>query len=256
MFEFSLVDVIYVVLIGVILCILVCLISMLSNAGKELKSRKTILKHCPFDNSHLLSDITLNLNASNTTQIDHVLLTRQGLYVIEEKNYNGLLEGRLFEKQWRKSIRGQSILLGNPFRQNIAHIHGIKRALKSNDIECINVVLINGKCQYRGPNKPEWLCFGVLEMVNKMRQQDSFTRFTPDELDAIKAALIQACLPKTLLTDLGHIISVSRKHHKKIPIVVLVSYYALRMQNIIMNGIISFLGWKNKTDLRKVSKKK
>jgi hypothetical protein len=35
-----------------------------------------------------------------------------------------------------------------------------------------------------------------------------------------------------------------------------VSYYALRMQNIIMNGRISFLGWKNKTNLRKVSKKK
>lgn len=256
MLDLSLVDLIFALLIGMMLCVMVCLISMLSNASKEQKTRNEILKLCPFDDAYLLSDITLHLNANNTTQIDHVLITRQGIFVIEEKNYSGILEGRECEKQWRKSVRGESISLGNPFRQNFSHIHGILRAVKQNDLECINVVLINGKCQYRGPNQPEWLCFGILEMVNKMRQQDPVYRYTTAELSEIKNAVTNASMPKSLLTDLGHIISLSRKHQKKIPIVIMVSYYALLTPKNIWNGLMTILAMGNKAGLRKATKKK
>jgi hypothetical protein len=59
------------------------------NRGEALV-RREIQAHFGAPDFHLLNHITLKLN-DGTTQIDHILVSRFGVFVIETKGYIGLI---------------------------------------------------------------------------------------------------------------------------------------------------------------------
>ena len=66
------------------LIVLYCLMGFVSSAIAERRTARQIEIYLPDDAEGLLSDLTLPVNATGTTQIDHVLIVSQGLYVIEQ----------------------------------------------------------------------------------------------------------------------------------------------------------------------------
>jgi hypothetical protein len=54
------------------------------NRGEELL-RNTIIKQLPSSSWHLLNNVTLK-TVDGTTQIDHILVSRFGVFVIETKH--------------------------------------------------------------------------------------------------------------------------------------------------------------------------
>jgi hypothetical protein len=60
---------------------------------------------------------------SGYSQIDHVVITPYGIFVIETKNYQGTIYGGKDRKTW--SINGKYKMM-NPFFQNYGHIEAIK----------------------------------------------------------------------------------------------------------------------------------
>lgn len=75
-----------------------------------------------------LSDLMVENSKSRTgySQIDHVVITPQGLFVIETKNYTGEIKGARENKSWTVSNRFK---MNNPFMQNYGHIQAIKSLL-------------------------------------------------------------------------------------------------------------------------------
>ncbi|MFI2859240.1 nuclease-related domain-containing protein [Paenibacillus sp. JSM ZJ436] len=75
---------------------------------------------------NFLSDLMVANSKSRTgySQIDHVVITPQGLFVIETKNYNGEIKGSRQGKSWTVSGRFK---MYNPFMQNYGHIQAIKQ---------------------------------------------------------------------------------------------------------------------------------
>ncbi len=57
------------------------------NLGESAVS-KTIVSHFPPPHYHLLNNITIPFR-DGTTQIDHILVSTKGIFVIETKNYSG-----------------------------------------------------------------------------------------------------------------------------------------------------------------------
>ena len=55
------------------------------NAG-EILVRNEIVKNLPTSSWHLLNNITLKVD-DGTTQVDHILVSRYGVFVIETKDY-------------------------------------------------------------------------------------------------------------------------------------------------------------------------
>ena len=98
------------------LIVLYCLMGFVSSAIAERRTARQIEIYLPDDAEGLLSDLTLPVNATGTTQIDHVLIASHGLYVIEQKNYAGKLYGKLEESHWRKWKSSGILKLQNPFR--------------------------------------------------------------------------------------------------------------------------------------------
>lgn len=57
-----------------------------------------------------------------TTQIDHVIVSRYGIFVLETKNYKGWIYGNEKDTQWTQVIYKRKERFQNPLRQNYKHI--------------------------------------------------------------------------------------------------------------------------------------
>ena len=74
-------------------------------------------------------DVTLP-TARGTTQIDHIVVSVYGVFVVETKNWSGWIFGRERDRRWTQVLRGgkrRSFL--NPLRQNQGHVRAVQRAL-------------------------------------------------------------------------------------------------------------------------------
>ncbi|MDR6542813.1 nuclease-related domain-containing protein [Acinetobacter bereziniae] len=72
-------------------------------------------------NYSLLNDCTLLDEQNQTTQIDHILLSPFGIFVIETKNYKGWIFGSERQKNWTQKIYKKSYKFQNPLHQNYKH---------------------------------------------------------------------------------------------------------------------------------------
>lgn len=68
----------------------------------------------------ILNDLTFVIDGEST-QIDHVVLSTRGVFVIETKNYQGKIFGKAHEPQWTQRLGRQSFKFQNPLRQNYRH---------------------------------------------------------------------------------------------------------------------------------------
>ncbi|WP_061707167.1 nuclease-related domain-containing protein [Pseudenterobacter timonensis] len=219
-----------VVVTGIMLLILIvlyCLLDLQSSAINEGRTVKKIKAGLPDDAEGLLSDLTLPVHKRGTTQIDHVLIASHGLYVIEQKDYVGALYGTLEDSHWRKWTHVRSLRLQNPFRQNYGHIKAIQETLKAADIQCINVVIINGPCKFKG-EKPDWLCMGTDEFIHKVKERRGMNVIHPECVRHIHAELKSKRKSPGLYTDLHHIHHVTTKYKKPMPFAQSVTYRALK----------------------------
>ena len=69
---------------------------------------------------HLITNVTLP-TPSGTTQIDHVIVSRYGIFVLETKAYKGWIFGGEHDAQWTQSIFKHKQRFQNPLRQNYKH---------------------------------------------------------------------------------------------------------------------------------------
>lgn len=102
----------------------------LSIKGKigELKVA-SLLFFLPKDKYIVLNDLFFKFG-DHTTQIDHLVISVFGLFVIETKNYKGWIFGSSSKERWTQNIWGNKYSLFNPIFQNESHIRFLKRNFK------------------------------------------------------------------------------------------------------------------------------
>jgi hypothetical protein len=76
----------------------------------------------------VLNNILLK-NDKLTTQIDHIVISQSGIFVIETKNYKGWIHGHQNSEYWTQSIYKHKSRLRNPIKQNWVHVFAIKKIL-------------------------------------------------------------------------------------------------------------------------------
>jgi hypothetical protein len=74
----------------------------------------------------IFNDLHLSHNGY-TTQIDHLVLSIHGVFVIETKNYKGWIFGNEKSTYWTQTIYGKRNKLYNPILQNWKHVNFLKR---------------------------------------------------------------------------------------------------------------------------------
>lgn len=106
------------------------------------------LDQFPKEYKHL-DDIMIKNNKSKTgySQIDHILISPFGIFVIETKNYEGTIYGGRDRKVW--SVNGKYKMM-NPFIQNYGHIEAIKNVISEKyHSYFISVVSFTKRCKFK-----------------------------------------------------------------------------------------------------------
>ena len=95
--------------------------------GKQGETKvKKILKRTKSCKKRILNNVILQLEYGNTTQIDHILINEYGVFVIETKNYKGVVYGTEGKHYWQQYLKNKSFTFYNPIKQNEAHIQHLK----------------------------------------------------------------------------------------------------------------------------------
>jgi len=92
----------------------------------------------------VINDIILKLN-DRTTQIDHIVVSCYGIFVIETKNWKGSIYGGSKRDYIFQYLGGVKYTHLNPFKQNIGHIKFLRDVLSNyNDLKFVSIVAFGG----------------------------------------------------------------------------------------------------------------
>ncbi len=96
----------------------------------------------------ILDDVYLPIDGA-TTQIDHIVVSRYGVFVVETKNYTGWIFASADSPKWTQTIYRERNSSQNPIRQNYRHICAISENLGIPKEFLKGVVAFTGDCQFK-----------------------------------------------------------------------------------------------------------
>ena len=97
----------------------------------------------------IINDVMIE-NGKGTSQIDHIVISKYGIFVIETKNYKGLLVGDELNSHVDYYCGDNKFEIYNPLRQNKSHIHTLMKALSISDESLfIPILAVSNKCEYK-----------------------------------------------------------------------------------------------------------
>lgn len=154
-----------------------------------------------------LNNVTIPASGG-TTQIDHIVVSRYGIFVIEAKNMKGWIFGDAKSSQWTQSLFGKKIRFQNPLHQNYRHTQALSEFLDIAPDRFHSVVMFWGESEFKTPMPPNVLDRGYVAYITS--RQAVF--FTDLEVEAIVTAIRTGMLPKSWATRTEHIQSLKARH--------------------------------------------
>lgn len=178
------------------------------NASEELVSR-VIRGEFGLPDYHLMNHVTLRME-DGTTQIDHILVSRFGVFVIETKHYKGWIFANANHKTWTQVLYRLKYKFQNPIHQNMRHVravHDLLDFIPANAVRSLVVFTGSGEFKTKVP-------YGVYRMPGLIdflrRQTDEL--ISPDHMQFCVGRLETARLEISGETDIEHIQSLERRH--------------------------------------------
>ena len=112
------------------------------------KNIAKILSSLPSAKYKIINDILLESNG-RTVQIDHLIISVYGIFVIETKNYKGRITGSDNSEYWTKNIYGNKYIFYNPIKQNEAHIFALKNRLNLSIDKFISIIVFSNEADLK-----------------------------------------------------------------------------------------------------------
>lgn len=97
----------------------------------------------------IINDVMIRTNDGSTHQIDHLVISKYGIFVIETKQYNGYLIGNDYDKKWQFKTYRKTYYINNPVHQNYGHIQALKEVLNMDEEKLIPIVCISSNAKLR-----------------------------------------------------------------------------------------------------------
>ena len=132
----------------------------------EFAVNRTLRKGLPPDVYHLIPNVILptgvkggdegdeTTGPGGTTQIDHVVVSRYGIFVIETKAFRGWIYGKENEPRWTQKFRRKSFPFQNPLRQNYRHTKTLSDLTSIPHEYFTSLVAFGGEAEFKTPMPP------------------------------------------------------------------------------------------------------
>ena len=109
---------------------------------------KQELKKLPKDKYIILNDIMIKSN-KGTHQIDHIIISKYGIFVVEMKNYYGLITGEEHQNKWTQHLGKNKYYFNNPIHQNYGHIKALEELLNLSEDKFISIICISKQAKLK-----------------------------------------------------------------------------------------------------------
>ena len=110
------------------------------------------------DKYHLIKNVILPTE-DGTTQIDHIIVSVYGIFVVETKNMKGLIFGSPNQRTWTQKIYKYSNRFQNPLHQNYKHVKTLERMLVLKDEQIHSLIVFVGGSTFK-TEMPENVTYG------------------------------------------------------------------------------------------------
>lgn len=134
-----------------------------------------------------------------TTQLDHVVASRFGVFVIETKNYQGWIFGSAKQRQLTQSIHKRKHRFQNPLHQNELHIRALAEFLSIDRGECHSVVFFIGGSSFKTELPSNVLDRGLMKHIEGFTEailcEDEYRRIS-DQIHILDAGQDRKALAK------------------------------------------------------------
>lgn len=168
----------------------------------EVRVNKRLNSSLDEQEYHVLRDLTLPTKGG-TTQIDHVVVSRFGIFVIETKNMKGWIFGSANQARWTQTLHRYKSQFQNPLRQNYKHIKVIEELLGIQSQQLHNVVAFVGSAVPR-TDMPENVLWSDRELAAYIKSKRS-TFFEQNDVLAFVNRLNNNALEASRQTNRDHV---------------------------------------------------
>lgn len=151
-------------------------------AAGEMWVRKE-LKKLNQDDYKVINDLLIKTSDGKTHQIDHIVISKYGIFVIETKQYNGYIKGTDYDKNWSIKCGKNRYYIKNPIHQNYGHLKSLSEVLKIPLEEFISIVCISSNAKL---NITSNIAIPIYLLISKIK---SYTTLKNIEVDKIYTKL-------------------------------------------------------------------
>ncbi len=157
--------------------------------------------YCRSSGAHYFDNITLPFD-DGTTQIDHVLVTKKGILVIETKHWSGSIYGKAEDANWTQIVPSGKKIYQNPIRQNYKHWLAICSLLDFLPQYCIQeVVVFTGNAVFK-TDIPDGIVF--IDELEDVLEFIDFCRILDDDIYRAVGRIECSRLERSEQTDKDH----------------------------------------------------
>ncbi|MFC4022320.1 NERD domain-containing protein [Oceanobacillus longus] len=123
--------IIYIIFIFLFLFLIYVKLNFANIKGSYGEKRvNNILGQLDENEYKIYHDLYIPTDGNKTTQVDHVVTSSYGIFVIETKHYNGWIFGNERNRYWTQVIYKRKEKLFNPIWQNAGHIKSLENYLE------------------------------------------------------------------------------------------------------------------------------
>jgi Nuclease-related domain len=181
------------------------------NEGESLVSDLLFSRFAAPD-YHLMNHVTLRMK-DGTTQIDHILVSRFGVFVIETKHLSGWIFADASDAKWTQVLFRQKFRFQNPIFQNHRHVVAVRELLDFLPPEAIkSLVVFTGNAEFKTPIPADVTMLG--DLCSVVAGHDAKV-ISLNRLQFCVGRLETARLAVSRRTDVEHIRDLARRYARE-----------------------------------------
>jgi len=145
-------------------------------------------------------------------QIDHLIVSPYGLFVVETKNYSGWIFASEYNSYWTQVYYKRKNKLYNPIKQNMGHINVLKHFLKKySKLRYIPIIVFSSEAIFKTEVPSNVVYYS--ELVGKIKSF-STENITESEVKEIYDILVQTN-KKSVIFQMNHVKNVKKTLQEK-----------------------------------------
>lgn len=132
----------------------------------------------------IINDLLLYID-EKTVQIDHVVVSRYGVFIIETKNYSGLIIGSDKDTHWTQFLGRRKYKFYNPVRQNHGHVKSLNSLfsrLGFENVRLLPIVVFVGDAKLKVESDVPVITLDQLSSTIRSYQDEVMSESTRDKI--------------------------------------------------------------------------